>query len=239
MTVQLAEKVRVLRESRHWTQAQLAAQVSLAAQKKVPAQCIQMIEAGSTRRPRFLPALAKVFAVTVEDLALRSPEQLIRLATALRTSSADERRELEDWRGLLDALPPEEAMHSPQPPAARVGEALRVRDERIIALRQELDELKQRMNTPLLEAFDQAVTREVMAESSASRPAAEGTTSPTAWFWQLGHIAGEALQAQQAGNREAALRHTIRVGALMRQQYARWVTAIDGNALSTPASPPP
>jgi hypothetical protein len=51
------------------------------------------------------------------------------------------------------------------------------------------------------------------------------------WFWLIGYLAGKALSAAKAGNREKALHHTISTAAAL----FNWHSAISGNP--TPMMP--
>jgi HTH-type transcriptional regulator / antitoxin HipB len=82
----LGVRLKELRESRGWTQAQLATRA------KVERSTIQNVESGRVRRPNTLPHIADALGVTVEDLTGESivdPDSLDALEGMLEAALAE------------------------------------------------------------------------------------------------------------------------------------------------------
>lgn len=90
----------------------------------------------------------------------------------------------------------------------------------------------------LLDCVDVPETRDFVA--GAEREAAhqrkrwpsehDAGKAPADWFWLVGYLAGKALSAHIAGNKEKALHHTISTAAAL----ANWHAAILGKTNMRP-----
>lgn len=218
----IATKILALREARKWSQAQLAGLVSIAINKKIPHQTIQQIETRKIKSPRYqvLIGLAKVFDLRVEDLVMREIDQLVRMSNAPKRLSTDERGELETWRSLVQwvqagsfvTIPDVASVHA-SPSVQRVIRTLRDNQERVQSLLAEVRTLKQLANTTEGSTFDQGVLQAASHQVPADTSRLQ---DPTDWYWRVGQLTGQALQALLSEDRDSAKQHLIETAAVLR-----------------------
>ncbi|OKO68366.1 hypothetical protein AC629_42185, partial [Bradyrhizobium sp. NAS80.1] len=94
-----------------------------------------------------------------------------------------------------------------------------------IALLNEVERLREILDTPLHEPFLNAAVHE--AKHQIYRWGAEHDAKKTAWdwFWTLGYLGGKAAHAALAGDWTKAKHHTITAGALLANWHAHIVDA--------------
>jgi hypothetical protein len=100
-------------------------------------------------------------------------------------------------------------------------EALKFRNQSLMA---DKIELHRKLNTPELLDFSQAVVLEAAHQRQRWRTEHDAGKEPSDWFWLVGYLAGKALAAHLAGNKDKALHHTISSAAAL----ANWHAAILG-----------
>lgn len=93
------------------------------------------------------------------------------------------------------------------------------------AERSELDRLRILVNTPTLHSFREGVMLEAIHQRERWGSTHDAGKTPADWFWLVGYLAGKALHAQNGGNTEKALHHTISTAAAL----ANWHAAIAGD----------
>ena len=71
------------------------------------------------------------------------------------------------------------------------------------------------LNTPLYEPFLTAVGREAAHQTYRWGEKDRETKGPADWFWLVGYLAGKALAAHLAGDRDKARHHTISTAAAL------------------------
>lgn len=91
--------------------------------------------------------------------------------------------------------------------------------------RSELDRLRILVNTPTLHSFREGVMLEAIHQRERWGSTHDTGKTPADWFWLVGYLAGKALHAQNGGNTEKALHHTISTAAAL----ANWHAAIAGD----------
>lgn len=90
--------------------------------------------------------------------------------------------------------------------------------------REELERLRELVNTPTLHSFRDGVVLEAAHQRARWGADHDAGKAPADWFWLVGYLAGKALHAQTSGNAEKALHHTISTAAAL----ANWHAAISG-----------
>lgn len=105
---------------------------------------------------------------------------------------------------------------------------------RLIARSAEYDRLYLLLNTPELMRFLEGTRIEVAHQVERWGTVHDRAKEPADWFWLLGYLAGKALRAHNAGEREKALHHCISSAAVL----ANWHTHIllGGGAMSPGSS---
>lgn len=88
--------------------------------------------------------------------------------------------------------------------------------------RLELEHLRQVVNHPLNDQFLKGVSIEAEHQRRRWGEAHDRDKSAESWFWLVGYLAGKALRAAIAGDRDKALHHTISSAAAL----ANWHEAI-------------
>lgn len=91
----------------------------------------------------------------------------------------------------------------------------------IEALRSERDALRALINTPRIDNFLEAVRTEAAHQRLRFASAHDAGKTPADWFWLIGFLAGKALHAAAAGDREKALHHTISTAAVCLNWHSR------------------
>jgi len=76
------------------------------------------------------------------------------------------------------------------------------------------------INTPSIDNFLEALRLEAAHQCERFGVDADAGKEPPDWFWLLGYLAGKALAAAIAGNREKALHHTISTAAACLNWHA-------------------
>lgn len=94
--------------------------------------------------------------------------------------------------------------------------------ERAEGLEVENAELKRLLNTPEFLNFGKGVILEAAHQVKRWGPAHDRNKGPLDWFWLIGYLAQKVVVAQQAGDRNKALHHTISTAAVC----ANWHAAI-------------
>jgi hypothetical protein len=84
----------------------------------------------------------------------------------------------------------------------------------------ELARLRDLINTPELADFVKGVKLEALHQRERWGAAHDRSKSAENWFWLVGYLAGKALHATIAGDREKALHHTISAAAALSQWHA-------------------
>lgn len=85
-------------------------------------------------------------------------------------------------------------------------------------------ELEQLLNSPEIEDFAQAVKLEAAHQVERWGAVDDRAKRPADWFWLVGYLAGKALHAQLAGDRDKALHHCVSTAAAL----CNWHAAITG-----------
>jgi hypothetical protein len=70
-------------------------------------------------------------------------------------------------------------------------------------------------DVPITEDFLQGVVAEKLHQAGRWGTEHDDAKAPADWFWLVGYLAGKALAAHIAGNREKALHHTISTSAAL------------------------
>ena len=96
--------------------------------------------------------------------------------------------------------------------------------ERGQAAEDRVRELEALLNAPELHSFASAIVREAAHQRARWGTEHDAGKEPSDWFWLLGYLAGKALHAAVAGDREKALHHTISSAAAL----ANWHAALLG-----------
>lgn len=104
-------------------------------------------------------------------------------------------------------------------------------------LQAEVDRLRGLLNAPELHDFAAGVTLEAAHQRERWGEDHDAGKAPTDWFWLVGYLAGKALHAAIAGDRDKALHHCISTAAAL----ANWHAALLGadNRMRPGISPPP
>lgn len=97
-------------------------------------------------------------------------------------------------------------------------------DQYAMELVEEIERLQGLLNTPEVNDFTDAVRREAAHQRERWGTDHDAGKQPEDWFWLLGYLAGKALSAAKAGNRDKALHHTISSAAAL----ANWHVALLG-----------
>jgi hypothetical protein len=82
------------------------------------------------------------------------------------------------------------------------------------------------LDVPIIDDFMAGVEREAAYQRERWGSETDAGKEPSDWFWLLGYLAGKALAAAIAGNREKAMHHTISTAAAC----ANWHAAIKGTS---------
>lgn len=104
-------------------------------------------------------------------------------------------------------------------------------------LEAEIDRLRALLNAPELHDFAGGVVLEAAHQRERWGADHDAGKAPADWFWLVGFLAGKALHAAIAGDRDKALHHFISAGAAL----ANWHAALLGvdNRMRPGISPPP
>ena len=101
---------------------------------------------------------------------------------------------------------------------------LETRFQELLAAEAERDHLSQLINTPEIERFLTAVHIEAVHQVARWGTAHDRAKRDSDWFWLIGYLAGKALHAAVAGDRDKALHHCISTAAALYN----WHCAIKG-----------
>lgn len=106
-------------------------------------------------------------------------------------------------------------------------------NEAVIMLAQmrEIERLRGLINTPELEDFLQGVKTEAAHQVERWGDAHDRSKSAEHWYWLVGYLAGKALRAAIAGEREKALHHTISSAAALFQWHKAIARDTSGTGL--------
>lgn len=96
--------------------------------------------------------------------------------------------------------------------------------EDLTAARAEVARLQALLNTPELHDFSRAVVLEAAHQRERWGADHDAGKEPEDWLWLLGWLAGKAVRAARAGDRDKALHHAISSAAVL----ANWHAAILG-----------
>ena len=88
-------------------------------------------------------------------------------------------------------------------------------------MRDRIKQLEKILNTPVTEDFWEGLKSEA-AHQTYHRSRQDEEKEPQDWFWVIGYLAGKALAAHLAGDKEKALHHTISTAAVL----SHWHEAI-------------
>lgn len=92
-------------------------------------------------------------------------------------------------------------------------------------LRMQIQELRDRLNTPELHDFAKVVVLEAAHQRERWGSDHDAGKEPQDWFWLIGWLAGKAVHAAITGDRDKALHHTISAAAAL----ANWHAALNGD----------
>ena len=85
-------------------------------------------------------------------------------------------------------------------------------------------DIRELIDHPEIESFLRGVHIEAVHQVDRWGTAHDRAKRPADWFWLVGYLAGKALQAALAGDRDKALHHTISTAAALYN----WHSAIKG-----------
>lgn len=85
---------------------------------------------------------------------------------------------------------------------------------------EELNRLRELLNTPEIEDFDKAVPLEAAHQQERWGAPHDDGKNPEDWFWLVGYLAGKALAAMKAGDMVRAKHHTISAAAALRNWHS-------------------
>jgi hypothetical protein len=88
------------------------------------------------------------------------------------------------------------------------------------ALAAENQRLRDLLNTPEVDDFDNAIPLEAAHQVERWGVQGDAGKAPMDWFWLVGYLAGKALAAHLAGNIEKAKHHCISTAAVLRNWHA-------------------
>ncbi len=92
---------------------------------------------------------------------------------------------------------------------------LRIRIAHTVAI------LRERLiNTPELKSFSDGVVLEALHQRDRWGPKHDAEKTPFDWFWLMGFLTQKAAQAEQEGDHEKALHHTISSAAVLANWHA-------------------
>lgn len=91
---------------------------------------------------------------------------------------------------------------------------------RALAAEERVKALEQLINTPVVGSFLEAVRLEAAHQCERWGVDNDAGKEPADWFWLLGYLAGKALAAAMAGNKEKALHHSISTAAACLNWHA-------------------
>lgn len=91
------------------------------------------------------------------------------------------------------------------------------------------------VNVPETASFIGGVIREGAHQRVRWGEAHDRSKSAENWFWLVGYLAGKALRAAIAGDREKALHHTISAAAALAQWHAAVASDESGRGIGTDA----
>lgn len=97
----------------------------------------------------------------------------------------------------------------------READALRFDAPRTEQLAREVIRLHELINTPEIEDFLQGVRLEAAHQVARWGEAHDREKSAENWYWLVGYLAGKALRAAIAGDRNKALHHCISTAAAL------------------------
>ena len=93
------------------------------------------------------------------------------------------------------------------------GEVQAWMDEHVAPVAAERDRLSALVNTPVLDNFLRAVHLEAVHQVERWGAAHDRAKRPADWFWLVGYLAGKALPAAIAGDKDKARHHCISTAA--------------------------
>ena len=85
----------------------------------------------------------------------------------------------------------------------------------LVQARDELDRLLAIINRPEIAAFLRGTHVEAIHQVERWGTAHDRAKRPADWFWLIGYLAGKALHAQDAGDKEKAMHHCISSAAAL------------------------
>ena len=88
------------------------------------------------------------------------------------------------------------------------------------AAKARIAELEAKLNTPQLHNFAEAVVLEAAHQRELWPDSRDVGKQPSDWFWLVGHLAGKALHAAMAGNKDKTAHHTISTAAALANWHA-------------------
>ena len=97
-------------------------------------------------------------------------------------------------------------------------------DQGVAELEAEVGRLSDLLNAPELVEFSAGVVREAAHQRDRWPSEHDAGKQPSDWFWLIGYLAGKALSAAVAGDRDKALHHCISTAAVL----ANWHAALLG-----------
>lgn len=108
----------------------------------------------------------------------------------------------------------------------------------VVLLADEVERLDALLNTPEMHDFIKAVPLEAVHQIERWGVEHDAGKEPQDWFWLIGYVAGKALAADIAGNKDKALHHTITVGAVAANWHCR-IKGLPAAVLMRPGILPP
>lgn len=91
------------------------------------------------------------------------------------------------------------------------------------------------VDSPAVENFIGGVIREAAHQRARWGDAHDRSKSAENWFWLVGYLAGKALRAAIAGDREKSLHHTISAAAALSQWHAAILRDDSGRGIGNDA----
>lgn len=105
-------------------------------------------------------------------------------------------------------------------PACSILDDLERARAELAEARAEVARLSGLVNSPELHDFAKAVALEAAHQRERWGTEHDEGKAPEDWFWLLGYLAGKALHAAKAGDRDKALHHTISSAAALANWHA-------------------
>lgn len=99
-----------------------------------------------------------------------------------------------------------------------------IEHDQLLAAARERDRLHALINTPELDVFLRAIHLEAVHQVERWGTAGDRAKRPADWFWLVGYLAGKALHAAIAGDRDKARHHCISTAAAL----FNWHSAVNG-----------